>query len=113
APAGIRASRADPAASGAIRRNLDRPADAAETGLALRPLTVVEDEPPATPDGLLRHWNPPAVDVDRHYGYAAQWFAMGLACFVLYGWLMIVKPRLRAAPAAPATRGPGPRAPRP
>ena len=27
-------------------------------------------------DGLLRHWPPPAADVQKHYGYAFQWFAI-------------------------------------
>ena len=79
---------------GPIRQNLERTRFQAETGLALRPVTIVEDSTPANAgDGLARHWAAPAADVDRNYGYAAQWFAMSAACLVLYAWLAIVRPR--------------------
>src|SRR5262249_41220969 len=63
--------------AGPIRQNLDRTGFERETGLALRPVTIVEDATAANAgDGLGRRWAAPAADVDRHYGYAAQWFAM-------------------------------------
>jgi surfeit locus 1 family protein len=74
--------------SGPIRQNLDRAAFAAEAGVALRPLTVIEDATPANAgDGLGRRWTPPAVNVTVNYGYAAQWFAMSIGFLVLYAWL--------------------------
>lgn len=88
--------------AGPIRQNLDRTSVEAETGLALRPVTIVEDATAANAgDGLSRRWAAPAADVDRHYGYAAQWFAMSATCLVLYAWLAFVRPRLQRPPACP------------
>jgi surfeit locus 1 family protein len=85
-----------PSASGAIRQNLDLPSYGREIGAPLAPLSVVETEGgnPAN-DGLLRHWPHPAVDVQRNYGYAFQWFAMCALMAVLYVWFQLVRPRLR------------------
>lgn len=35
-------------------------------------------------DGLRREWNAPDVGIDRHYGYAFQWFALALTIFFFY-----------------------------
>ncbi len=95
------------AASGPIRQNLDLDAYAHETGLSLRPVSIVEDDPPGTPgagganpaaDGLWRHWPPPAIDVSKHLGYAVQWFALGALMAGLYVWFQLVRPRLRRRP---------------
>ena len=82
------------AASGAIRQNMDVAAYAAETGVPLAPLSVVQDSGPDD-DGLSRRWPRPSVDVHKHYGYAVQWFALGALMTGLYVWLRIVRPRLR------------------
>ena len=82
------------AASGAIRQNLSIEAFARETALPLLPLSVVqEDEPAAPADGLLRHWPLPAADVQKHYGYAFQWFALSALCIGLYAWFQLIRPR--------------------
>jgi len=79
---------------GPIRQNLDRAAFAAETGIAVRPVTVFEDATPANAaDGLGRRWTPPAVNVTVNYGYAAQWFAMSVGFLVLYAWLAFFRRR--------------------
>lgn len=81
------------AASGAIRQNLDMEAYARETALALRPVSVVEEDGPKAPqDGLLRHWPAPAADVHKHYGYAFQWFALSTLTIALYAWFQIIQP---------------------
>lgn len=75
--------------SSRIRQNLDVAAFAAETGLPLPALTVVQTS--AAADGLARDW--PSVDrgVDKHYGYAFQWFGLcGLVAF-LYVWFQILQ----------------------
>jgi surfeit locus 1 family protein len=36
------------------------------------------------PDGYLRDWQPAATGVDRHMGYALQWFAMAATLLVIY-----------------------------
>jgi len=85
-----------PSTAGLIRQNLDVESFAAETGLMLIPLSVRQDDSAATRgDGLSRHWPLPAVDVDKHYGYAFQWFAMAALMSGLYVWFQIVRPRLQ------------------
>ena len=86
----------DAAASGPIRQNVEVASFARETGLELLPLAVLEsatDTPSG--DGLERHWPPPATDVQKHYGYAFQWFAIAAVIAVLYAWFRIIRPRPR------------------
>ena len=81
------------AASGAIRQNLDIDAFARETGLALLPLAIVQSDAAGTAaDGLVRHWPAPAADVQKHYGYAAQWFAIAAGIAILYVWHRFIRP---------------------
>jgi surfeit locus 1 family protein len=83
---------------GRIRQNLDIDAFARETGLKLRPLTILQDDSAAfSGDGLRRQWAKPAVDVDRHYGYAFQWFALSALIAGLYVWFQLIRPRWRRA----------------
>jgi surfeit locus 1 family protein len=79
-----------------IRQNLDLEAFRAETGLPLAPFSVLQSDSSSTAgDGLLRDWPRPAVDVQKHYGYAFQWFAMCALMAGLYVWFQLVRPRLR------------------
>lgn len=79
-----------------IRQNLDLDAFRVESGLALLPLSVQQgDAPGAASDGLLRDWPRPAIDVQKHYGYAFQWFALCALMVGLYVWFQLVRPRLR------------------
>ena len=80
---------------GLIRQNLDLEAFGAESGLRLAPLSVQQSDSTATTgDGLLREWPRPAVDVQKHYGYAFQWFALCALTAGLYVWFQLVRPRL-------------------
>lgn len=79
------------AAAGPIRQNLDLPAFARETGLALRPVLLLQTSP--ADDGLRRDWPAPAVDVHKHYGYAFQWFALCALILALHVWFRILRPR--------------------
>ena len=41
------------------------------------------------PDGLVREWPLPAFGIEKHYGYAVQWFAfalLSLGLAVYFGW---------------------------
>jgi surfeit locus 1 family protein len=81
---------------GTIRQNLDVAGFSRESGLNLRPLSVQQTDSPADPsEGLLRHWPQPALDVQHHYGYAFQWFAMAALMAGLYVWFQLIRPRLR------------------
>ena len=84
---------AQDAGSSRIRQNLDLAAFGAESGLALLPLTVVQTS--AASDGLQRDW--PAVDsgVDKHYGYAFQWFGLCSLVAILYVWFQLIRRFLR------------------
>ena len=93
APAPSRLFEFEGAASGPIRQNLDIASFARETGLALLPLSVVQGESQgATADGLVRHWPEPAADVQKHHGYAVQWFALAAGIAFLYVWHRFIRP---------------------
>ncbi|WP_428420184.1 SURF1 family protein [Methylibium sp.] len=81
--------------TGRLRQNIDIEAYARETGLRLRPLSIVQTEGDAPDDGLLRQWPRPAVDVHKHYGYAFQWFALATLLTGLYVWFQLLHPWLR------------------
>ena len=83
-------------ASGAIRQNLDLVAFGTETGLRLRPLSIVQEDGPSTPaDGLLREWPQPAATSATNYGYAFQWFSFASLIAGLYVWFQLIRPRRR------------------
>jgi len=84
----------DSAASGVIRQNLDVASYARETGLALRPVVVVQRDSAAAPaDGVQRAWGPAVLDVSKHQGYALQWFALSALITGLYVWFQLIHPR--------------------
>lgn len=81
-------------AAGVIRQNLDPAAFALETGLRLAPLSLQQHDAAGTAgDGLLRQWPRPAADVQKHYGYAFQWFALSALMAGLYVWFQLLRPR--------------------
>ena len=77
-----------------IRQNLKLEVFAQQTGLPILPVVVLQTD--ADDAGLLRAW--PAVDygVDKHYGYAFQWFAMCVLIVVLFVWFQFITPQRRA-----------------
>lgn len=81
--------------TGPIRQNLDITAAARESGLSLRPVALQQTEGPPD-DGLLRHWSAPAVGIDKHHGYAVQWFALSALIAGLYVWFQLIRPRRQA-----------------
>lgn len=78
-----------PAEAGTIRQNLDLAQFRAETGLPLAGLSI-QQTGPAT-DGLLRDWPQINTGVDKHYGYAFQWFGLCALMAILYVWFQIVR----------------------
>ncbi len=75
--------------TGAIRQNLDLEPFSREIGRPLAAVSVLQSGPPG--EGLLRDWPRLNVGVEKHYGYAFQWFALGGLIALLYGWFQIVK----------------------
>ncbi len=91
------------AGQGLIRQNLDLAAHASALGLPLRPASVLQtDAVTADEAPLLRDWPLPAVDIHKHLGYAAQWFALSALCAGLYVWFQLIRPRLRQRRSTPA-----------
>lgn len=83
------------AETGRIRQNLDLARFGAELGLPLLGVSVQQTS--ATGDGLLRDWARVDTGVDKHYGYAFQWFALSALIAILYVWFQIgrrfIRPR--------------------
>jgi surfeit locus 1 family protein len=83
--------------SSLIRQNVDLKNFAQEKHLALLPLSAQQlaNERNAS-DGLLRDWPVINTGVEKHYGYAAQWFGLSLLIAVLTIWFQLIKPRRMA-----------------
>jgi surfeit locus 1 family protein len=97
-------------AGGPVRQNLELAAFTAEAGLALRPVTVIEDATADNAnDGLRRDWPVPEIGVATNYGYAVQWFAMSIAFLGLYVWLQFIRPRKLARAGSVSESQPGAR----
>jgi surfeit locus 1 family protein len=91
------------AGQGLIRQNLDLAAHASALGLPLRPASILQTDPVSADEApLLRDWPLPAVDVQKHLGYAAQWFALSALCAGLYVWFQLIRPRLQQRRRTPA-----------
>ncbi len=80
--------------TGRIRQNLDIAAYGAQTGLPLLEVSLLQTG--AAGEGLLRQWAAPNLGVEKHYGYAFQWFALCGLVLMLYGWFQLILP-LRAS----------------
>lgn len=81
--------------SSAIRQNLDLDAFRVETGLPLR-TDVSLQQSGAASEGLQRDWPAPALGIERHYGYAFQWFALSALIALLYVWFQLIAPWRKA-----------------
>nr|WP_315464780.1 SURF1 family protein [uncultured Rhodoferax sp.] len=76
------------ASLGPIRQNLDLQLFRLETGLALRTdLSIVQTG--TASEGLLREWPAIHLGVDKHYGYALQWFALAALILGLFAWFQL------------------------
>jgi len=68
--------------SGTLRQNLVLTREEKRLRLALQPF-VIEQTSDAR-DGLVRAWERPDIGVDRHRGYAVQWYLFAALAAVLY-----------------------------
>ena len=64
-----------------MRQNVDLGAFAADTGLALQPIVI--EQRSDSGDGLLREWPRPDAGIERHEGYALQWYSLAALAVVL------------------------------
>lgn len=90
--------------SSPIRQNLDLEAFRAETQLPLRTDVSLQQSGPAS-EGLQRDWPAPALGLERHYGYAFQWFGLSALVVILYVWFQFISPFRRARRRARDGRG--------
>ena len=83
--------------SGLIRQNLDIGVLASETGLPLLPVLVLQTGPAS--EGLQREWAAPNTGIDKHLGYAFQWFGLSALVLGLYVWFQWIVPLRRRSKA--------------
>ena len=50
--------------------------------IAIQPFAIRQDS--ALDDGLVREWPAPDLGIDKHYGYAFQWFALAATILIFY-----------------------------
>ena len=74
---------------GPIRQNLDLEQYRRQTGLSLQAFTVRESGPPS--QGLRRQWPVVNFGIEKHYGYAFQWFALSTLIAGLYLWFQFFR----------------------
>lgn len=79
------------AETGPIRQNLNLSQYQQQTGLPLLEVSVQQTGPAS--EGLLREWPMVASGVEKHHGYAFQWFGLSALIASLYVWFQIVQPR--------------------
>ena len=77
---------------GRIRQNIDMVTFRQETALPLMAVSMMQTGP--ANEGLLRDWAAPNVGIDKHYGYAFQWFGLCALVIGLYAWFQIISPLL-------------------
>lgn len=78
---------------GVIRQNLGIDAFRLETSLLLLDASLLQVGAPS--EGLTREWPAPNLGVDKHYGYAFQWFALSSLVLALYVWFQLILPLRR------------------
>lgn len=79
------------AGTGPIRQNVDLEALTHEWGVPLLALSVVQTGD--ADDGLRRDWPVVAAGVQKHHGYAFQWFGLCALAGFLYVWFQFISPR--------------------
>ncbi|MGV8899568.1 MAG: SURF1 family protein [Burkholderiaceae bacterium] len=67
---------------GTILQNLEVAGFAQGSGLQMQPFLLEQTN--ALPDGLKRDWPLPSIGIDRHRGYAFQWFALTAVAFIFF-----------------------------
>lgn len=76
--------------TGRIRQNIEVAAFSREVALPLLPVSMVQTG--LASEGLLRDWALANVGIDKHYGYAFQWFGLCALVVGLYVWFQLINP---------------------
>lgn len=69
---------------GAILQNLEPAQFAAASGLPVQPFFIEQSVPIDAGDKLARNWPAPALGVEKHQGYAFQWYALALMALLFF-----------------------------
>ena len=77
-----------------VRQHFDFDAWQRDAGGTALPIIVRQTS--ALDDHLVRVWTEPGAGVERHLGYAVQWFAMTAATVALWAWYGRRRPRRNA-----------------
>ncbi|MDR0226092.1 MAG: SURF1 family protein [Burkholderiaceae bacterium] len=72
-----------------IRQNVDIAEWAAASGLALGEWSLLQTGEAS--EGLRRDWPVPTAGVEKHHGYAFQWFGLAALITILYVWFQILR----------------------
>jgi surfeit locus 1 family protein len=76
------------------------------SSLTLKPFVVRQTEAPVNitgveiSDGLVRDWAALNTDVDKHRGYAVQWYSLSALSVVLWVWFVLVKRLIKKSKVA-------------
>lgn len=76
-----------------IRQNVDMAEWAAASGLPLRGWSLLQTGEAS--EGLRRDWPVATAGVEKHHGYAFQWFGLAALITLLYVWFQIVRRHVR------------------
>jgi surfeit locus 1 family protein len=71
-----------PIRPGSILLNVDIDAYAQATGLKMQP--VIIEQTSDTQDHLLREWPRPTAGIEKHLGYAFQWYGLAATALIFY-----------------------------
>jgi surfeit locus 1 family protein len=74
----------------AIRQNIDLQQFKVPGNPSVLPVLLVQTG--VASEGLLRDWPAVNLGVEKHYGYALQWFGMAALITMLYLWYQFVRP---------------------
>ena len=69
-------------AEGKVWQNLTLERYRAAMPIAIQPVVIQQENDLG--DGLMREWDAPDLGIEKHYGYAFQWFALAAAILIFY-----------------------------
>jgi cytochrome oxidase assembly protein ShyY1 len=68
----------------AIVQNVDVQGFAQASGLKLQPFFVEQAGAGQQGDGFVRDWPAPSLGIEKHQGYAFQWYALAVMAFLFF-----------------------------
>ncbi|HEX2830338.1 MAG TPA: SURF1 family protein [Burkholderiales bacterium] len=92
--------RSDTVVEGRIVQNLTIQRYTQMTPIAVQPFVLRQDS--ALDDGLQREWPAPDFGIEKHYGYAFQWFALAATLTIFYAYTQLKRKRPNPGAEPPA-----------